>query len=176
MASMSVASPLNACVTLSSESPKKTLLAPVPLRYHPIDVGEFLPEGRGSSAPGISGKARASDHQIARLNRLSRENGINAELPLQKAQTPSRESKKCGIHQLSKEDREAVRDDIQFALIGSPLSSPRTRTKEPIHEKLSTSSEDPSNYKPLKPMKHRLIDVSSISPLSLDRSPDAEKI
>ena len=173
MASMSVSSSLYECVALSSESPKKTLLAPVPRRYQPVDVRDFLPEGRGGSAPGISGYVRG-DHQVARLNQLSRESGMNAELPFQKAKTPSRESKKRGIHPLSKEDCEAVRDDIQSALIGSPLSSPRTRTKESIHEKISTSSEDHANCQPLKPMRDCLINVSSISPLSLGRSSDDE--
>ena len=172
---MSVSLSLNECVTLSSESPKKTLLAPVPRRYHPVDVKEFLPEGRGGSAPGISGYVRG-DHQVARLSRLSRENGMNAERPVQKVKTPSRESKKLGIHPLSKEDFQVVPDDIQSALIGSPLSSSRTRTKEPIHEKICKSPEDLSNCQPLQPMRPRLIGMPSISPLSLDRSSDDEKI
>lgn len=162
MSSKSVLSSLDKCLSLSYKSPEKPPMAPVSPRYHRIDV----PEGRVFSALSISGKARAADHEISRLSRLS----INAEPLVPKDTTSSKKRKERSIHQLEKKDFQAVRDSIQSSSFGSSLNSPRIRGKDPIDEKISESSENLSNCHPAKRRKCGPVGRSSLSPFSLDGS------
>ena len=162
MSSKSVLSSLDKCINLSYKSPEKTPMAPASPRYHRIDV----PEGRVFSSLGISGKARAADREISRLSRLS----INAEPLVPKEQASSKKRKERSIHQLEKKDFQAGRDAIQSASSGSSLNSPRSRSKEPIDEKIRESSENLSNCQPLKRRRCGSFKRSSLSPFSLDGS------